>query len=60
MHLTNYSVNKHNENFSRDEDMSKGSKRLFLKFGLKKMSVMNMAILIGRGGSGMGWDIYLS
>ncbi|MEQ2187784.1 Tubulin polyglutamylase ttll7 [Goodea atripinnis] len=27
MHLTNYSVNKHNENFERDETMDKGSKR---------------------------------
>ncbi|CAH1243846.1 TTLL7 [Branchiostoma lanceolatum] len=27
MHLTNYSVNKHNENFQKDEDVSKGSKR---------------------------------
>lgn len=27
MHLTNYSVNKHNENFERDETVDKGSKR---------------------------------
>ncbi|KAA0707991.1 Tubulin polyglutamylase TTLL7 [Triplophysa tibetana] len=27
MHLTNYSVNKHNENFERDETVNKGSKR---------------------------------
>ncbi|XP_016850376.1 tubulin polyglutamylase TTLL7 isoform X4 [Anolis carolinensis] len=27
MHLTNYSVNKHNENFERDETEDKGSKR---------------------------------
>ncbi|RXN00019.1 Tubulin polyglutamylase TTLL7 [Acipenser ruthenus] len=27
MHLTNYSVNKHNENFERDETADKGSKR---------------------------------
>lgn len=27
MHLTNYSVNKHNENFERDETIDKGSKR---------------------------------
>uniref|UniRef100_A0A8C5HGH2 Tubulin tyrosine ligase-like family, member 7 n=1 Tax=Gouania willdenowi TaxID=441366 RepID=A0A8C5HGH2_GOUWI len=27
MHLTNYSVNKHNENFERDETTDKGSKR---------------------------------
>ncbi|KAJ7986715.1 hypothetical protein DPEC_G00342770 [Dallia pectoralis] len=27
MHLTNYSVNKHNENFGRDETADKGSKR---------------------------------
>ncbi|XP_019631297.1 PREDICTED: tubulin polyglutamylase TTLL7-like isoform X2 [Branchiostoma belcheri] len=27
MHLTNYSVNKRNENFQKDEDVSKGSKR---------------------------------
>lgn len=32
MHLTNYSVNKHNENFSRDEDIAKGSKRLSFFF----------------------------
>jgi len=27
MHLTNYSVNKHNEHFERDETEDKGSKR---------------------------------
>lgn len=27
MHLTNYSVNKHNERFERDETENKGSKR---------------------------------
>ncbi|XP_042191329.1 tubulin polyglutamylase TTLL7 isoform X2 [Callorhinchus milii] len=27
MHLTNYSVNKHNENFERDENADRGSKR---------------------------------
>ena len=27
MHLTNYSVNKHNEHFERDETENKGSKR---------------------------------
>ncbi|XP_043929343.1 tubulin polyglutamylase TTLL7 [Protopterus annectens] len=27
MHLTNYSVNKHNENFERDDNADKGSKR---------------------------------
>lgn len=27
MHLTNYSVNKHNERFERDETEDKGSKR---------------------------------
>ncbi|XP_030639886.1 tubulin polyglutamylase TTLL7 [Chanos chanos] len=27
MHLTNYSVNKHNENFERDDTVDKGSKR---------------------------------
>ncbi|XP_041063777.1 tubulin polyglutamylase TTLL7 [Carcharodon carcharias] len=27
MHLTNYSVNKHNENFERDEQADRGSKR---------------------------------
>lgn len=27
MHLTNYSVNKHNERFDRDETEDKGSKR---------------------------------
>lgn len=27
MHLTNYSVNKHNENFGRDEKEDRGSKR---------------------------------
>ncbi|XP_028413056.1 tubulin polyglutamylase TTLL7-like [Dendronephthya gigantea] len=38
MHLTNYSVNKHNENFSRDDDTSKGSKRslAFLNQWLRK------------------------
>ncbi|CAB4021801.1 tubulin polyglutamylase TTLL7-like, partial [Paramuricea clavata] len=38
MHLTNYSVNKHNENFSRDEDSSRGSKRSlsFLNHWLRK------------------------
>ena len=27
MHLTNYSINKHNENFDRDESIDSGSKR---------------------------------
>lgn len=27
MHLTNYSVNKHNEHFERDETENRGSKR---------------------------------
>ena len=27
MHLTNYSINKHNENFDRDDSDDSGSKR---------------------------------